>query len=141
MKKFFLLLVCMIGIAPVAFAEGNAKVSVDGFGFEVTSEQKAEMTKSRWAHAFRLENTSSSNGDCCLVGKYKGSYYIASPDESQEYTVSKEGLTRVMASNDVELYLNSEVWAEPYDDFEGHSIKYAFGYDSNDNVFVVVYGR
>lgn len=126
----------MIGIAPAAFAEGNAKVSVDGFGFEVTSEQKAELIKSRWAHAFRLEDTSNRCGDSCHTGFVGTDYYISSPDMSQEYIVRPQGLERVV--NPEGLRYEDDNWG---DYGYGQSIRYSFGYDSNDNVFVVVYGK
>lgn len=133
MKKLLLMLTALLSMTSVS-AANDGQVTVSGFTFDVSDQVKSEIGGAKWAFAFRLENTSSQYGDACLCGTYEGLPYISSPDGSQEYVVSKEGLTRVL--NVTPEF--SDDWAEKGEKCS-NKMKYAFGYDTKDNVFVVVF--
>lgn len=140
MKKIFLLLL-LLGMVSAVSATDIKYVAMQksGFNFEVAAEDAAEIKTAKWCYVFRLECSSSINGDNCWCGMYNGEYYISSPDYTQEYVVNpKKGLTRVINATPS---FEEGVWAEYGESLANYKVKYVYGYDDNENVFVVIYGK
>lgn len=141
MKKLFLMLLCLSGMATAnAESEMYKTVKVSDFTMQVAKYDAEEIENAEWSYAFKLRNNSSIYGDCCVTGVAKGKFYISSPDGSQEYLVDSKGIKEAKGV-DYSFECNG-LWAEVGEPLgDEHQVKYLYGYSEKDDVYVVIIGK
>ena len=140
MKKLFLMLLCLSGMATSNAGEMYKTVEISKMKMEVSAYDASEIESAEWAYAFKLRENSSIYGDCCITGVAEGKFYISSPDGSQKYLVDRKGIKPV---RDVDYSFEYDgLWAEVGEPLgDEHQVKYLYGYSKDDDVYVVIIGK
>jgi hypothetical protein len=139
-KFFIVFLLGMVAMTvSAADTEENVAVNKNGYAFIIPAADAQEMKTANWSVVFMLNNSSSQYGDCCLCARtIDNKLYISSPDGTQEFIINNGKLKK---TSKPKIFFDEGSWAEHGQPLGKNRAKYVFGYDLNDNVYVVVYGN
>ena len=144
MRIFSIFIVYFLGMVAMtvsaAGTEEYVAVKKCGYSFTLASCFAEEMKTAKWSAVFKLNDNSNRYGDTCLCAvTTDGSPYISSPDGTQEFIIRDGSIKKV--SNPEISFDKGDVWVEYGQPFVKNKIKYVYGYDIDDNVYVVIYGN